>query len=156
MLEKFKLKDAIHQYPHQMSGGMRQRVAIAQALIIKPSIILLDEPFGALDESTRSELQQMLLDLKIENTAARENLKPQPHTLIIVTHELNEALRIGDRVIGLTRNWDWPAGGYDDCPGATITHDVPVLPETQSDIREKIRQAVFVGISNNQGNGTEN
>lgn len=105
LLVRFKLEKAMSRYPSELSGGMQQRVAIAQALIMKPRILLLDEPFGALDEATREELQQMLLQLYQENLDAKARGDDPPWTVIIVTHELNEAFYVSDRVIGLSRNW---------------------------------------------------
>ena len=122
-LDRVKLGDAIHQYPHEMSGGMRQRVAIAQALVMKPEIILLDEPFGALDEATREELQKALLLLYSENQEAKKAGQAPPYTLIIVTHELNEAIYVGDRLIGLSQYWDWKSEGHKEFPGASIVYD---------------------------------
>ncbi len=151
-LKKVKLGDAIHLYPHEMSGGMKQRVAIAQALIMKPEIILLDEPFGALDESTREELQEMLLDLHEENQAARKRGEKPPYTLIIVTHELNEAIYVGDRLVGLSQYWNWRGAGHEACPGAMIIYDKPTTGSTmrgQRDFeaftrqRDEIRSVVF-------------
>ncbi len=151
-LEKVKLGDAMHLYPHEMSGGMCQRVAIAQAMIMKPEIILLDEPFGALDESTREELQGMLLDLYAENQSARARGEAPPHTLMIVTHELNEAIYVGDRVVGLSQYWDWRSEGHERCPGATVVYDKPAPVfsvksgrdfERFTDQREEIRRIVF-------------
>ena len=106
-LKKLKLADAMHHYPHELSGGMRQRVAIAQALIMKPRIVLLDEPFGALDEATRQELQTMLLELYAENIQAKREGKAPPYTIIFVTHAISEAIRVSDRIIGLSKFWDW-------------------------------------------------
>jgi NitT/TauT family transport system ATP-binding protein len=152
MLERVKLADALNLYPHEMSGGMRQRVALAQALIMKPEIILLDEPFGALDEATREDLQKLLLSLHEENrTKARGGDLPS-YTLIIVTHELNEALLVGDRVVGLSQYWDWRAENHTCCPGATIIYDkaAPVFKTEHAEEREEfahqreeIRQVVF-------------
>jgi NitT/TauT family transport system ATP-binding protein len=151
-LAKLKLGDAMQLYPHEMSGGMCQRVAIAQAMIMKPEIILLDEPFGALDEATREELQRMLLDLYAENQQARTRGEEPPYSLIIVTHELNEAIYVGDRVVGLSQYWDWKRAGYKDFPGATIVYDKasPVFkPQDGRDFemfatqREEIRRVVF-------------
>jgi NitT/TauT family transport system ATP-binding protein len=151
-LERLRLGDAMRLYPHEMSGGMRQRVAIAQALIMEPEIILLDEAFGALDEATREGLQKTLLTLYAENTQARQRGQPPPHTLIIVTHEINEAIYVGDRVAGLSQYWDWRKAGYDKFPGATIVYDKPAPafePDAPRDFesfagqRQQIRHAVF-------------
>lgn len=122
LLLKFKLQDSVNQYPDDLSGGMQQRVAIAQALIMRPKILLLDEPFGALDEATREGLQQMLLTLYQENLLAMEIGQKPPWTVIIITHELDEAFYVSDRVIGLSRDWkDSRFHGRDN--GATVVWD---------------------------------
>ncbi len=152
ILERLKLADARHLYPHELSGGMQQRVAVAQALIMKPEIILLDEPFGALDEATREDLQRMLIDLYEENCRALGRGELPPLTLIIVTHELNEAIYVGDRVVGLSQDWDWVAEGHATCPGATIVYDQKAPVFGVKDLhdfqlftaqREEIRRVVF-------------
>jgi NitT/TauT family transport system ATP-binding protein len=152
LLVKVRLGDALDQYPHEMSGGMRQRVALAQAMIMKPEIILLDEPFGALDEATREDLQLMLLGLYSENQDAAARGHPPLYTLVIVTHELNEAIYVGDRVVGLSQYWDWHGENHPACPGATVVYDksAPVFAtKTARDFeqftaqREQIRRIVF-------------
>lgn len=105
ILERFKLGEALNRYPGQLSGGMQQRVAIAQALVMRPKVLLLDEPFGALDEATRESLQHMLLTLYHENLAAKAKGQQPNWTVLIVTHELNEAFYVCDRVVALSRNW---------------------------------------------------
>lgn len=154
LLERLKLSASANLYPHELSGGMCQRVAIAQALILKPEVLLLDEPFGALDEATREELQVLLLDLYGENLAARKAGRLPPYTIIIVTHELNEAIYVSDRVAALSQYWDWRAEGHLTCPGATFVYDdvAPVFhPEDPRDVpsftrqREAIRHAAFEG-----------
>lgn len=152
MLQRLGLGAALNRYPHELSGGMRQRVALAQAIILQPEIILLDEPFGALDEATREDLQSMLRQLNEENRAARRQAGVPPLTLIIVTHELNEALYVGDRVVGLSQHWNWAAEGYTESPGATVVYDKPApggAAKVQRDTgqfraqREEIRHCVF-------------
>jgi osmoprotectant transport system ATP-binding protein len=76
------------RYPHQLSGGQRQRVGLARALAAEPEILLMDEPFGALDPLTRAEMQDMLRDL----------LRRLKKTVLLVTHDLDEALYLGDRI----------------------------------------------------------
>lgn len=119
---KLGLEKAIGCYPSDLSGGMRQRVAIGQSLIMKPEIILLDEPFGALDEGTREDLQKMILHLYQENVKAKENNLKPPYTVILVTHELNEAFYLSDRIIGLSQFWE-KNGKFGKDLGATICYD---------------------------------
>lgn len=154
LLVRFGLGDAVHKYPHELSGGMRQRVAIAQALIMKPQILLLDEPFGALDEATREDLQRMLLVLYEENVQAVGQGKPAPHTILLVTHAISEAIFVGDRVMGLSRQWNWKEQGFSSCPGATVVYDkvAPVFKPTDpadferfSGQKNEIAQLVFGG-----------
>ncbi len=89
LLAKVGLNGFENAYPHELSGGMRQRAAIAQALAIEPKLLLMDEPFGAVDDSTRTELQQMLTDLWQENQT----------TILFVTHNIDEAIVLGSRVL---------------------------------------------------------
>jgi osmoprotectant transport system ATP-binding protein len=77
------------RYPHQLSGGQRQRVGLARALSVDPKILLMDEPFGALDPLTRAEMQDMLLEL----------LKRLQTTVLLVTHDLDEALYLAQRIV---------------------------------------------------------
>ena len=90
-LEKVKLQDAADLFPHQLSGGMKMRVALARALVTKPRLLLLDEPFAALDEFTRTELQNQLRELWLK----------EKMTVVFVTHSLSEALYLAERVIML-------------------------------------------------------
>ena len=90
----------IGEYPHQLSGGMQQRVAISQALLMNPPVLLLDEAFSALDPSTRASLQEQLREVWLES-------KP---TVVFVTHNTSEALLLGTRLILLRRHSESRAG----------------------------------------------
>ena len=81
------------RYPHELSGGQRQRVGLARALAADPPVLLMDEPFGALDPLTRAEMQDMLRGL----------LRRLRKTVLLVTHDLDEALLLGDRIVLLER-----------------------------------------------------
>ncbi len=81
--------DFARRFPHQLSGGQRQRVGLARALAAEPAILLMDEPFGALDPLTRAEMQDMLRGL----------LAGLKKTVLLVTHDLDEALYMGDRIV---------------------------------------------------------
>lgn len=91
-LDLVELTNFAKSYPSQLSGGMKQRISIARSLINKPKLLLLDEPFGALDAMTRINMQQEILKIwKKENT-----------TMILVTHDIDEAVYLGDRVVVLS------------------------------------------------------
>lgn len=88
-LKKVKLSGVEHYYPYQLSGGMKQRVAIAKALALKPKIILMDEPFAALDAMTRNNLQEELLNIQ----------QNEECTILFITHNIQEAIILGTRII---------------------------------------------------------
>lgn len=90
-LERVGLESAVGKYPFELSGGMRQRAAIARAFALRSPLLLMDEPFGALDPVNRARLQDLLLQICEEET--------QKKTVIFVTHDIDEALYLGDRVV---------------------------------------------------------
>ena len=110
-LERIGLDHVADQYPATLSGGMQQRLAIGQALSAKPRVLLLDEPFGALDPGTRLSMHDFLNDLRDETGM----------TVFMVTHDLDEAFKLGDRVLVFDKpRWDpHDPSAY----GATITYD---------------------------------
>lgn len=114
ILDSVGLSQALEKYPHQLSGGMRQRLAIAQALIRQPRILLLDEPFGALDPGIRADMHQLILRLWKEHQL----------TVFMVTHDLREGFYLG------TRLWVFDKLRHDpQAPhayGAGITYDLPL------------------------------
>lgn len=93
LLVEVGLSGFLKHYPYQLSGGMQQRVQIARALISAPKVLLMDEPFGALDYQTRIFMQELLLKLWVE-------YKP---TVLFITHDVSEAIFISDRVLVMSR-----------------------------------------------------
>jgi len=93
LLESFKLAEFSGHYPHQLSGGMRQRIALARTLAIDPTVLLLDEPFSAVDAQTRMVLQRELA----------QTLKRAGKTALLITHDLLEAVTLSDRVLVMSR-----------------------------------------------------
>ena len=89
LLELVELKGFENIYPYRLSGGMKQRVGIARALAFNPEIMLMDEPFGALDAQTRSSLQRLLVDVWMETQK----------TILFVTHSVREAAYLSDRIV---------------------------------------------------------
>ncbi|MCS3466539.1 NitT/TauT family transport system ATP-binding protein [Pseudomonas sp. JUb42] len=114
LLHKVGLGHALDKYPSQLSGGMQQRLAIAQALIMKPRVLLLDEPFGALDPGIRKDMHTLLLELWRETRL----------TVFMVTHDLSEGFNLGTRlmVFDKVRHDPHAPGAY----GARITYDIPL------------------------------
>ena len=106
MLEAVGLADKAKLRPSQLSGGQNQRIALARSLILRPRILLMDEPFGALDAQTREEMQKLLVKLYQE----------YPCLIVFVTHDVTEALLLGDRVVVLSTQ---PARIADDFEIAT-------------------------------------
>ncbi|REG84357.1 ABC transporter ATP-binding protein [Marinomonas pollencensis] len=114
ILQQVGLSHALNRYPHELSGGMKQRLAIAQAIICKPRILLLDEPFGALDPGIRADMHTLVLDLWQKHKL----------TIFMVTHDLKEGFHLG------TRLWVFDKLRHDphapNAYGASITYDLPV------------------------------
>lgn len=136
--------DDFHKYPHELSGGMQQRVAIAQALITRPRILLMDEPFGALDPQTREDMQLFLLEL----------WEQEQMTIFFVTHDLEEAAFVGTRLFALSQNYTDDRGqGVDINRGAKIVadHQLPTIASSSQikhepafvELLNDIRQAAF-------------
>jgi sulfonate transport system ATP-binding protein len=127
-LERVGLSDKARVWPRELSGGQAQRVAIARALVTRPEVLLLDEPFSALDAFTRIDLQDHLLDLWAD-------LKP---TLIIVTHDVDEAIVLADRVMVMRPR---PGRMYE-----TIETDLPRPRDRQSAAYDFAKRRVMAAL----------
>ncbi|HTJ96284.1 MAG TPA: ABC transporter ATP-binding protein [Rhodocyclaceae bacterium] len=118
-LEMVRMSHAADKYPHEISGGMKQRIGIARAFAMEPKILLMDEPFGALDSLTRASLQDELMRVMSETGA----------TVVMVTHDVDEAVLLSDRIVMMTNG-----------PAATIGQIVDVdlpWPRDRLDLVEK-------------------
>ncbi|MFF5263696.1 ABC transporter ATP-binding protein [Actinomadura viridis] len=115
-LESVGLADAGRKYPWQLSGGMQQRVSIARALAYRPTLLLMDEPFGSVDAQTREDLEDLVLQVH----------RDEGMTILLVTHDIDESVYVGDRVVVLARN-----------PGR-VRAELPVgLPSTRDQIETR-------------------
>lgn len=119
-----------HRRPHELSGGQQQRVAIARAVAAEPDVLLLDEPFSALDVATRASLQEWLVE-------HRRDLAP---TVVLVTHDLSEALYVADRIALLSSN----QGALDVWSSDVRNRD----QVTHSSVRKEIEQKFFAAANN--------
>ena len=128
LLELVRLPGLENRYPSQLSGGQRQRVALARALAIEPKVLLLDEPFGALDAQVRRDLRRWL----------REIHETTGHTTVFVTHDQEEALELADRVVVMSQGAIEQVGSADD------VYDRPLTPFVYGFIGESSRLPVRV------------
>ncbi len=117
-IDMVKLSAAADKYPHELSGGMKQRVGVARALATRPKMLLLDEPFGALDALTRPKLEQEVLEIWSQH----------PQAVMMITHDVDEAIFMSDRVVMMTNG-----------PSATVGQvlDIPLpRPRDRHELRE--------------------
>ena len=129
MLESVGLGHAIHKWPHELSGGMQQRLAIAQSFIMRPRVLLLDEPFGALDPGIRGDMHELILKLWRETGT----------TIFMVTHDLQEGFYLGTRLLVFDKVRNDPQ--QPEAFGATITYDLPI-GHTDRQVYESIETSV--------------
>jgi NitT/TauT family transport system ATP-binding protein len=133
-LRKVELEDRAHSYPQELSGGMQQRIALARTLAVRRPVVLMDEPFGALDAQTRADMQQMLLLL----------WKEERSTIVFVTHDITEALLLADRIVVLSPR---PANIICDLQvpfrlsGSPDVINTPEFSNCSRDLRDLLRQA---------------
>jgi nitrate/nitrite transport system ATP-binding protein len=128
-LQVVGLGHALHKYPAELSGGMKQRVGIARAFALNPKMLLLDEPFGMLDALTRFELQEVLIDLWSQDQK----------TALMVTHDVDEALFLSDRVVMMTSGPAATIGEIVDIPFARPRKREDVLEHSQYyELRERL------------------
>jgi NitT/TauT family transport system ATP-binding protein len=121
MLTAVGLGHSLDLYPAQMSGGMQQRLAIAQALVKRPRILLLDEPFGALDPGIRADMHKLIRSLWRERSL----------TIVMVTHDIREAFTLGTRVLALDKRRHDPHAPHRF--GATVVYDLPMRERAEDD-----------------------
>ncbi|MCA1992940.1 MAG: nitrate ABC transporter ATP-binding protein [Coleofasciculus sp. S288] len=121
LLEMVGLTEAADKKPSQLSGGMKQRVAIARALAIRPEILILDEPFGALDAITKEELQEELLKIWREYGV----------TVLMITHDIDEALFLADRIVMMTNGPAAHIGDVIDVPFSRPRKRVRIMEDPQ-------------------------
>jgi len=122
MLESVGLAHARDRYPAQLSGGMQQRMSIAQAVVCKPKILLLDEPFGALDPGVTADMHQLILRLWSENRM----------TIFMVSHDIQESFLLGTRLLTFDKLRHDPQSP--EAYGASVTYDLKLKQRRRNDI----------------------
>ena len=138
MLETVGLGDAFNRHPGELSGGMRQRVAIARAMAIKPPVLIMDEPFGALDPITKEELQEELLAL----------WRQQRCTVLMITHDIDEALFLADRVVMLTNGPAATIGEILDIPFSRPRNRESLLHDDRyGELRHRALDFLYEGVN---------
>lgn len=134
LLELVNLSHAAGRYPHELSGGMQQRVNLARALAIDPAILLMDEPFSALDAQTREVLQRELLRIQAETNM----------TILMVTHDLDEAIYLSNRIVVMGAK----PGRIKKIVDVPFSHPRPALPELRGNADfQRIRSEIWQLIS---------
>jgi NitT/TauT family transport system ATP-binding protein len=129
LIEEVGLQHALGRYPAQLSGGMQQRLALAQALITRPRILLLDEPFGALDPGIRADMHRLILRLWREHRL----------TVFMVSHDIRESFYLGTRLLVFDKVRHDPQAPH--AYGASVTYDIPLSaadPATYQRVEQSI------------------
>jgi NitT/TauT family transport system ATP-binding protein len=135
ILERVGLRGVARRHPRELSGGMQQRVAIARALVCRPSLLLMDEPFGSLDAGTREDLEDLLLEVH----------RTDDTTILFVTHDVDESVYVGDRVVVLSPG-----------PGSRVVRDLRVaLPGERDQITTRSSPG-FVALRTEVGRAVRN
>lgn len=124
MLEAVGLENSAYKFPSELSGGMQQRLSIAQSLVKKPKLLLLDEPFGALDPGISADMHKLIQELWKKN-----NL-----TVVMVTHDLQEGFHLGTRLLVFDKIRHDPHAP--DRFGATITYDIPISDTSETTLNK--------------------
>lgn len=137
MLAAVGLADSMNLYPSEMSGGMQQRLAIAQALIKRPRILLLDEPFGALDPGIRADMHVLITRLWREFGL----------TIVMVTHDIKEAFGLGTRVLTLDKRRHDPHAPHRY--GAKVIYDIALTRKVQAEAEARAQSITIDTIGNN-------
>jgi NitT/TauT family transport system ATP-binding protein len=145
LLENLNLAEFSRHYPHQLSGGMRQRVALARTLAVDPSVLLLDEPFSAVDAQTRMVLQRELA----------QTLKRASKTALLITHDLLEAVTLSDRVLVMSRR---PGRIIDEIKIDIPDRDDPLIRRAHPKVAEylgRLMQRLDIGAAQETGAGAQ-
>ena len=147
MIHRVGLAGHERKYPHQLSGGQQQRVAIARSLVLKPRILLMDEPFSALDEPTRYEMQRLIVELWHDVQA----------TVFLVTHSIAEAVYLGDRVWIMTPAPGRVGASFENVFPPRRDSD-PLLVQESGSFKETVMEVarVFTEISESRHEGSDN